>query len=739
MKAWTGRVLAAFTCGLLFGCGGSSNDDVLAVPPAPASVSVEPGEATNTVIWPAIAGAFSYNLYWSDAAPVTKQSAQVVAQAVSPYLHTGLANGKLVYYAVTAVNAFGESDLSTQIGAMPVAPVPAPPAAVNATPSDGMVTIDWAPVSRADAYTLYWSNSAGLVPGGSGVTKIGDLQATSFAHTGLKNGTTYHYLVTAVNTGGESAASAEVSATPLPPAPGAPANLTGTTGDTHVHLSWSASSGATSYAVYGSPVAGIVPGGAGVTRLSGITSTSYEPSGLVNGETYHYRVSAVGDGGESALSTEVSVRPLPPAPPAPLGLTAIAPKEVTEGTVQWFDIADYPSATAPIPLGYNLYRGKDPGLAAYYKDASRATRFADVTAPYSDADVTTATTYYYVVTSFVPAFPEVESAASSEVSLTTGHGGGKGGGGAGAGGHTTGYGNNLSVPLIFADDRGLAGVRLSGGWAGGGPSAGMPAFDFGTGLRPLSTGVMSTFPYYEPNTAVSIGGVVYYPQATASTWQAEWRRNAAGAEIPVLIDWGDSLSSRHFTASSMVRIEATLLQDETVLTNPADTMLAYRMMRIAGWRNTEVQGTDGTSFASAARTVFALNARLRIEKLADAEGMPDTVVLDQAVYESLAEGEDCGDETEGSGADTGGPRLKFAAELNGAGKLLYGSNLALQRVALPAGVSTAGRWRLTFLLDPTARVGEEAVANHTRIVGAKDASATVAADGLSASIEFEVR
>jgi hypothetical protein len=693
----------------------------------------------NTVLWPAIAGASSYNLYWSDTGPVTKQTAKVIAGAVSPYLHTGLTNGKLVYYAVTALNAVGESALSTQIGAMPVAPVPASPGTVNATPSDGMVTIDWAPVSRADFYNLYWSNTAGLVPGGAGVTKIGNIQATSFAHLGLTNGTAYHYLVTAMNTGGEGVASAEVSATPLPPAPGAPANLTATTGDTHVHLSWSSSLGATSYNVYWSKVPGIVPGADGVTKITGIAAISYEPSGLTNGDTYFYRVSAAGAGGDSALSAEVSVRPLPPAPPAPLGLTAIAPKEGAQGTVQWFDVTDYPSAEAPIPLGYNLYRGLEPGLATYYKDASRATKFADVTAPYSDLAITNDTTYYYVVTSFVPALPDVESAASGEASASTGHGGGTGGAQSGAGGHTTGFGNNLSVPLIFADDRGLAGVKLTGAWTGAGPHTAMPAFDFSTGLRPLSTGVMTTFPFYERGSAVSIGGVIYYPQATASTWQAEWRRNVAGAEIPVVIDWGDALSSRTYTASSMVRIEATLLQDETVVTDPADTMLGYRMMRLAGWRSTEVQGTDGTSFASVLRTVFALNARLRIEKIADTAGVPDTVVFDKAIYESLAEGEDCGDETEGSGADTGGPRLKFSAELNGAGKLLYGSNLALQRVALPADVSKVGRWRLTFLLDPTASVGGQDVVNHTRIVGTKDSKASVAADGLSASIVFEVR
>jgi fibronectin type 3 domain-containing protein len=246
------------------------------------------------VQWPAVVGATSYNLYWSETTPVAIATAQVVKGAVSPYRHTGRTNGRLVYYAVTSVNADGESALSTEIGAMPVAPVPAPPGTLNATPGDRMVTIAWTAVSRADSYTLYWSNTAGFDTEDAGVTKVENIQATSYAHLSLTNGTAYYYLVTAVSTGGESVVSTQASATPLPPAPGAPANLTATPGDAHVHLSWSASLDATSYNVYWSNTAGIVVGAAGVTQIPGVTATSYEPTGLTNGDTYYYAVSSVG-------------------------------------------------------------------------------------------------------------------------------------------------------------------------------------------------------------------------------------------------------------------------------------------------------------------------------------------------------------------------------------------------------------------------------------------------------------
>jgi hypothetical protein len=476
--------------------------------------------------------------------------------------------------------------------------------------------------------------------------------------------------------------------------------------------------------VYWSKTAGIVPGATGVTQIPGVTTTSHEPSGLTNGDTYYFVVTAVGQGGESPVSSEVSVRPLPPAPPAPLGLTAIAPKDTLQVTVQWFDVTDYPSTSAPIQLGYNLYRGLQPGLATYYKDASRATKIANVTAPFVDAAVSSATTYYYVVTSFVPDIPDLESAPSGEVSATTGRAGGGGGGGGGGG--DTGYGNNLSFPLVFADGYGITGLKINGTWQGVGPFGTVPTFDYNTGLRPLSTETLTAFPFLSSATSVSLAGVTYYPQATASTWQAEWRSNASGAPMEVIVDWGDALLSKTYTASSMVRIETTLKQDATIA-GVTDTMTAYKMALLAGSQTTESQGTDGTTLASATRNVFAINARLKIEKIASGGG-PDTVVFDKAVYEGFGTSEEGGGST--------GASSKYGAELNVAGSVVYGYNFRLSSVT---GVpSKTGQYRITFSLDPQATVGTATVPNHVKMVGKADSGATLSADGLSSSVVITV-
>jgi hypothetical protein len=120
----------------------------------------------------------------------------------------------------------------------------------------------------------------------------------------LTNGTTYYYVVSAVNTSGESANSSQVSATPQVGVPAAPTNVTATPGNGQVTLSWSASSGASSYNVKRSTT-----NGGPYTTIASPTTTGYTNTGLTNGTTYYYVVSAVNTSGESANSSQVSATP----------------------------------------------------------------------------------------------------------------------------------------------------------------------------------------------------------------------------------------------------------------------------------------------------------------------------------------------------------------------------------------------------------------------------------------------
>jgi hypothetical protein len=91
------------------------------------------------------------------------------------------------------------------------------PTGVAATPGDSQVQLAWNPVSGASSYTV----KIGTTSGGpyDFFTQAG-VTGTTFTTTGLTNGTTYYFVVSASNAAGESPDSSQVSATPgaTPPA-----------------------------------------------------------------------------------------------------------------------------------------------------------------------------------------------------------------------------------------------------------------------------------------------------------------------------------------------------------------------------------------------------------------------------------------------------------------------------------------------------------------------------------------
>jgi len=85
-------------------------------------------------------------------------------------------------------------------------------------------------------------------------------------------------------------------------------------GNTQVSLSWNSSLGATSYNLKRSTSSG----GPYATIAPGITSTTYNNTGLINGTTYYYVVSALNSVGESGNSSQVIATPQAIVPPNPL-------------------------------------------------------------------------------------------------------------------------------------------------------------------------------------------------------------------------------------------------------------------------------------------------------------------------------------------------------------------------------------------------------------------------------------
>ena len=126
------------------------------------------------------------------------------------------------------------------------ATVPPVPAGLAAAAGNAQVALSWNASAGATSYNVKRATSSG-----GPYTVIASPGVTSFMDASVTNGTPYFYVVSAVNSAGESANSSQVSATPAAPvvAPAAPTGLAATAGNAQVALSWNASTGATSYNV----------------------------------------------------------------------------------------------------------------------------------------------------------------------------------------------------------------------------------------------------------------------------------------------------------------------------------------------------------------------------------------------------------------------------------------------------------------------------------------------------------
>ena len=181
----------------------------------------------------------------------------------------------------------------------------APPGGLSAAPGDRNISLSWPASIGASSYQLARS----LFSGGPYQT-LACPASTGFLDSGLVNGTTYFYVVSAAfiggsNGGGESAKSVQASATPVPPPPGTPTGLSAQASSGRVALTWNAVAGSTSYRVKRATASG-----GPYNSIANPSNTAYTDTAVTNGTTYYYAVSAVNAGGESTNSAQVSATPV---------------------------------------------------------------------------------------------------------------------------------------------------------------------------------------------------------------------------------------------------------------------------------------------------------------------------------------------------------------------------------------------------------------------------------------------
>lgn len=186
---------------------------------------------------------------------------------------------------------------------------PATPTNLTATTASGsQINLSWtASTTSGVTYSVFRSTTSGFAPG-SGNQVTSGLTGTTYSNSGLSSGTTYYYVVEALNSNGASGPSNQATAITTAVIPAAPTGLTATAVSSgQINLSWTATTtpGTITYSVYRSTTSGFTPG-SGNLVTSGVTGTTSSNTGLSASTTYYYRVEAVNTAGSSPASNQAS-------------------------------------------------------------------------------------------------------------------------------------------------------------------------------------------------------------------------------------------------------------------------------------------------------------------------------------------------------------------------------------------------------------------------------------------------
>jgi fibronectin type 3 domain-containing protein len=240
---------------------------------------------------------------------------------------------------------------------VPPATTPSAPRTLQASGGNAQVQLDWiAPSSDGGSPITNYRIYRGTTPGGEVfLDEIGNV--LSYLDTAVTNGITYYYQVTALNALGEGPKSNEASATPSTgqKPPSEPEKLLANAGDGLISVSWNppisdGNSSITNYRIY----RGTAPGGEAFLLEIGNT-TMHNDIGLMNGQIYYYKVSAVNGIGEGPLSNGSYATPTS-VPGAPTIMQASLTGYMSQNiTIMWSLSSDDGSGQNSV-VGYEIYK-----------------------------------------------------------------------------------------------------------------------------------------------------------------------------------------------------------------------------------------------------------------------------------------------------------------------------------------------------------------------------------------------
>lgn len=196
-----------------------------------------------TLSWAAVSGATSYAVDYKLNSSSTWTSFSTAQTATTAAL-TGLTSGALYDWRVTATCASGTgAAVAAQFTTL--VPCTAPAGLASSSVTSSSATVSWTAVSAATSYAVqYKLNSSGTW------TNFSTAQTgTSASLTGLTASSLYDWRVSATCPSGTTAFTAAQFTTTAPAACNAPTGLSSTVTSNSASVSWTAVSGAVSYAV----------------------------------------------------------------------------------------------------------------------------------------------------------------------------------------------------------------------------------------------------------------------------------------------------------------------------------------------------------------------------------------------------------------------------------------------------------------------------------------------------------
>jgi hypothetical protein len=191
-----------------------------AVPGAPTAVHAElgPDRRSLTVSWSSPAGhgdlpLSGYAVSLSDLTTAGPAPGATVDAGTTSTTISGLVTGHRYRATVVAHSDAGDSAASAPSGEVILAEAPQPPSGLAATAGDGSVTLTWTATADDGGLPVSYQVQRGAGIAGP-FTTIGTTTSTTYEDAAAANGTTYFYVVKAVNGVGSSAASTPTSASP---------------------------------------------------------------------------------------------------------------------------------------------------------------------------------------------------------------------------------------------------------------------------------------------------------------------------------------------------------------------------------------------------------------------------------------------------------------------------------------------------------------------------------------------